>query len=563
MNILGISCFYHDSSACLVKDGVVLFAAQEERFNRIKGSSDFPINAINYCIQAGDITFLDIDAIVFYEKPYLKFERVLFDYIKSYPLSFGKFLRDIPHWLNERLNLPIYLKEKLGMECPIFYVPHHMSHASSAFFASKFYDAAIITADGVGEWTTTSIAKGKDNKITNLQEIKYPHSLGLLYSTITSYLGFSVNTGEGKTMAFASYGKPAHMKEFEDIIKVDEHGGFRLNGKYFSFSNDKKMYTEELVKLFGQPRKKDDYSNQKYFNIASSLQKTLENTILKIADYAYQLTGSKNVCLAGGVFLNCVTNTLIAEKTPFKNIFIQPAAGDAGGSLGAALYIYYEHYNNKRNYSSMDNAYLGPSFVERELYKSIFKAGLNIKKMEENKLIDFIVNQINKGKIIGLFQGSMEFGPRALGSRSILADVRKPMMKDYLNSKIKHREPFRPYGVIVLKGEAKKYFNTSFDSPYMLMIGNINKKLSKFIPGGLHVDGTSRLQIVDKKNNPFIYKLLKKFKQKYKLGMMINTSFNDKDEPIVCTPDDAIRCFLKTNIDYLIMKNYIVSKIAL
>lgn len=559
MNILGISCFYHDSSACLVKDGVVLSAAQEERFNRIKGSSDFPINAINYCVQAGNIIFSDINAIAFYEKPYLKFERTLFDYIKSYPFFFSKFLKDIPHWLNERLTLPIYLKEKLGVECPIFYVPHHLSHASSAFFASKFHDAAIITADGVGEWTTTSIAKGNDNKITNLWEIKYPHSLGLLYSAITSYLGFSVNTGEGKTMAFASYGKPEYMNEFEDIVKVDKNGGYELNSKYFNFSNDKKMYTQELIKLFGQPRKKDDYFNQKYFNIASSLQKTLEKTVLKISNYSYQLTGSKNVCLAGGIFLNCVANTLIAKKTPFNNIFIQPAAGDAGGSLGAALYIYYEYFKNKRNYLSMSNAYLGPSFTERDILKSILKAGLNAKKIKDDKLVVFIANKINKGKTIGLFQGAMEFGPRALGSRTILADARNPTMKDYLNSKIKHRESFRPYGIVILKSEAKKYFNISFNSPYMLMTGNVDKKLSKFIPSALHVDGTSRLQTIDD-NNPFLYKLLKKFKQKYKLGIMINTSFNDKDEPIVCTPDDAIKCFLKTNIDYLVMNNNIVSK---
>jgi len=536
MNILGISCFYHDASACLVKDGIVVSAVQEERFNRIKGSSDFPINAINYCVQAGNIAFSDIDAIAFYEKPYLKFERVLFDYIKSYPFTFPKFLRDIPHWLNERLNMPIYLKEKLGITCPIFYVPHHLSHASSTFFASKFSDAAIITADGVGEWATTGIAKGKKNNIANLLEIKYPHSLGLLYSTVTSYLGFSVNTGEGKTMALAAYGKPIYMEEFADIIKVDKNGGFKLNMKYFSFSNDKKMYTRQLTELFGQPRNKDDYTNQKYFDVASSLQKTLENVVLKMADYAYHLTKSKNICLAGGVFLNCVANTLVAENSPFKNVFIQPAAGDAGGSLGAALYTYYQHFKNKRNYSSMKNALLGPKYSQKEFLKTILKSGLKAKEVGIDKLLDYLIDQLNKGKTIGLFQGSMEFGPRALGSRTILADARNPKMKDYLNSQVKHREWFRPYGIIVLKSELEKYFNSKLDSPYMLMTAKANKKYANSIPSALHVDGTSRFQTVDVNSNPFLYKLLKRYKQKNKLGLIINTSFNDNNEPIVCTP---------------------------
>ncbi len=557
MYILGISCFYHDSSACLIKDGIVVAAVQEERLNRVKASSSFPIKSINYCLSVENITIDDIEKIVFYEKPYLKFERFILDHLKYYPFSFQNFYKAIPNWLNERLVLPILLKERFGYDRGVVYIPHHLSHAGSSFFSSNFEKAAIITIDGVGEWATTTIGVGEKNKIKILKEINYPNSLGLLYSSITTFLGFSANTGEGKVMAYASYGKPTFIEQFKKIIEIKLDGSFILNKKYFNFGVGNRMYTSALIKLFGQPRKNKD--NQKYFDIAATLQFVLEDVVLKIAKEAYRLTKCKNICLAGGVFLNCVVNSKILKETQFEDVFIQPASGDAGGSLGAALTYYYQYLNNSRK-ESFKNAYLGPSFSEYEILKSLRKNNLKFKKINDEKMQEFIIKKVADNKIIGIFKNKMEFGPRALGNRSILASVTNKKIKDYLNTEVKHREWFRPYGIIILKEEQQKYFDLKLDSPYMLLVGNVNKKLKNKIPSALHVDDTSRIQTITKKNNSFLHELLKKNKQKNGVGIMINTSFNDNNEPIVCTPNDAIKSFLNMKIDYLVMDNFLIKK---
>lgn len=557
MYYLGISCHYHDSAACLLKDGVVVSAAQEERFTRIKADASFPVNSINYCLSQDDITIDDVDQIVFYEKPYLKFERFIIDHLKNYPFSFHKFYQAIPSWLNERLILPLILKERLGYEGGISYTSHHMAHAASSFFASSFEKSAIVTIDGVGEWATTAIGHGEKNNIKILKEINYPDSLGLLYSAVTTYLGFSANTGEGKVMAYAAYGKPKYLEEFKNLITVNDDGSFHLNKKYFNFVSGKRMYTKKLIELFGPARTNID--NQKYFDIAATLQYVLEDVVIKIAKEAHKITNVKNICLAGGVFLNCVANTKILKETKFENIFIQPAAGDAGGAIGATLAYHYQYQKNPRK-ESFKNAYLGPKYSDYEVLKSIRKNGLKYKKINDKQAQDFIIDKIIDNKIIGLFRGRMEFGPRALGNRSILANVTNPKIKDYLNSKVKHREWFRPYGVIILKEEQKKYFDLNCESPYMLLVGNVNNKLKENIPSALHIDDTSRLQTVTENSDLFLFNLLKNLKSKSGVGMMINASFNDNNEPIVCSPDDAIKSFISMKIDYLIIENYLILK---
>ena len=560
MIILGLSCYYHDSAACLLKDGIIIAAAQEERFNRQKGSSAFPINAVNYCIHAANISFSDIDEVAFYEKPYLKFERVVLDYIRTYPTSFGRFIKSIPQWLQERLVLPIQLEEKIGFKKKIVYIPHHISHASSAFFVSKFSESAIITADAVGEWATTTIGFGKDTNISIIKEIKYPHSLGLFYSAITTYLGFKVNTGEGKVMAYASYGKPKYLKEFKKIISYKKNGSYCLNPEYFEFNSGSRMYTNNLIKLFGPSRNPDDYDNQKYFDIAATLQHVTEQIIVNIANYAYKQTGSKNLCLAGGIFLNCVANTKILKNTPFENLFIQPAAGDSGGALGATLASYYLQNNYNRSDYIMKNASLGPSFTNNEIQKFLLKNGIKFKKLSTEKLSIFIANKIFENKTVAILNGRLEFGPRALGNRSILANVMDKDTRNYLNTDVKHREWFRPYGIIILKDHLNEFFDLKHDSPFMLLVANVKNKFKKIIPSALQVDGTSRIQTITSEDNSFLFKLLSEYKKLSGIPMMINTSFNDNNEPIVCTPDDAYNTFKKSPINYLVLENYVIEQ---
>ncbi len=564
MYILGISCFYHDSSASLIHDGKVIAAAQEERFNRIKASSDFPIQAINFCLQKAQITIKDLDYIVFYEKPYLKFERVIKDHLKHYPFSLPNFLNLIPYWLQDRLSLQMKIEEELSFEGKILYTPHHYSHAASAFFCSPFKEAAIITADAVGEFDTTTIGVGKNNKIKLIKTLSYPHSLGLLYTTISTYLGFKANTGEGKVMGLAALGQPKYLDVFKKLVNVKDDGSFQLNEKYFSFNSGSKMFTKNLEKLLGPARKmgKTHEKNieQKYLDIASTLQTMIEEIILKIAKHTYKETGLKKLCLAGGVFLNCVANTRILKETPFKEVFIQPAAGDAGGSLGAALSVYYHFLNKPRSSFVMEDAFLGPSFSEKEIVQVLRKNDANYKKLSDSQLKKFVTQKLNKNKIIGWFQGEMEFGPRALGHRTILANACNKNMKDLLNQKIKHREWFRPYGIIIPENEVANYFQENINNQFMLMIGNIKKTKTKLIPSAIHYDGTSRLQTITKKTHGLLYEIVTEFKKLSGVPILINTSFNDNNEPIVCTPQNAYDCFIKTEMDFLVMGNYLIKK---
>jgi|AntAceMinimDraft_17_1070374.scaffolds.fasta_scaffold01196_3 carbamoyltransferase len=560
MNILGISCFYHDSAACLVKDGKVIAAAQEERFNRIKNSSDFPVNAINYCIQKGEITFDDIDYIGFYEKPYLKFSRVITDHLNSYPFSFKNFLRTIPYWLQDRLIIPVLLKKELCYEGKTLFVKHHISHAASAFLVSPFEEAAIITADGLGEFATTTYGYGKKNNIRIIKELQYPNSLGLVYTAITSYLGFEANTGEGKTMGLSSYGKPTYIDKFKEIITVKPDGSFKIDNSFFGFNKGTRMYSKKFIKTFGKPRKTKEKIEQRHCDIAASLQKFTEDTLIAIAKNVYKETKMDNLCLAGGIFLNCVANNRILEETPFKKIFIQPAAGDAGGALGVAQYIYNSILNNPRNYV-MENAYLGPDFSENQIKKCLLKANITFRRYENDELTKYIAKKISQNNTIGWFQGRMEFGPRALGNRSIFGNPCNPDMKNILNDKIKKRESFRPYAPIILEEKANDFFALQSSSPFMLLAPKVKKDKEKLVPSITHIDKTARVQTINKKINPLLWNLINEFEKITGVPIIINTSFNLRGEPIVCSPDDAINDFQKSKMDYLVLGNFVAKKI--
>ncbi len=564
MYILGISCFYHDSSATLLFDGVVLAAVQEERFNRIKASSDFPILAINFCLKQAKITVQDIDLIVFYEKPYLKFERVIKDHLKNYPFSLNNFLRVMPHWLQERLSLPIEIEKQIGYKGKVLYAPHHYSHASSAFYPSSFKEAAIITSDAVGEYDTLTIGVGKNNKIELVKKLSYPNSLGLLYTAVSTYLGFKANSGEGKVMAFAALGEPKYLNEFKKIVRIKVDGSFQLDEKYFRFNKGKRMFSKNLEELLGSAREMgktyEEDIEQRYFDIAASLQKIVEEIILKIANYIYKETKLKKLCLAGGTFLNCVANTRISEETPFEEIFIQPAAGDTGGSLGAALYAYHHFLDKPRSSFKMEHAFLGPEFSEKEILQVLRKNRVIFRKMSDKKLAIFVAKKINENKIVAWFQGRMEFGPRALSHRSILANVCNKDIKKLLNQKVKHREWFRPYGILIPEDEVGNYFRENIRNPFMLMIGTVKNKKKKLIPSAIHYDGSSRLQTITKDVHDLVFDVVKEFEKLSGIPIVINTSFNDNNEPIVCTPQDAYNCFIKTEMDFLVMGNLVISR---
>ncbi len=559
MNILGISCYYHDSAACLVKDGELVAAVQEERFNRIKNSSDFPIQAINYCIQAGGISFNQIDYVAFYEKPFLKFSRVIFDHIHSFPLSYRNFIYNIPFWLQDRLVLPLVLKREFGYTGKTVFIKHHMAHASSTFLVSPFEEAAIIIADGVGEYATTSYGYGKGNKINVIKEIQYPDSLGLLYSTLTSFLGFRVNSGEGTTMALASFGKPIYIDKFYEMIKVGDDGSFRMDMSYFGFIKGRAMYSNKFKKLFGPPRKPGTEYDQKYRDIAASLQLFVEETLIKMARHVHKETGSKNLCLAGGVFLNCVANQKIIENTPFENIFIQPGAGDAGTSIGAAMNLYNFILGNPRKFV-MDHAYHGPEFSNEQIKRIVLNKGIKFAEYSEDDLLKETAKMVHESKTVGWLQGRLEFGPRALGNRSILGNATNAEMVNILNHRIKHREWFRPFAPIVPEERANEYFNLATPSPFMLLAPRVKEHTRTLLPAITHIDDTARVQTVSKKYNPRLHKLLLEFEKLSGVPVMINTSFNLKAEPIVCTPEDAINDFLKCEMDNLVLGNFILWK---
>ena len=558
MNILGISCHYHDSAACLVQDGKIISAAEEERFNRIKHSSIFPIESINFCLQRANISVYDIDYVVFYEKPYLKFQRVVISHIKSWPFSMKNFLETMPNWLDDRLILPVLLKNEIGYEGKTLFIKHHLSHAASTFYASKFQKAAILTSDGVGEFSTMTLGIGDNNKIKILKELQYPNSLGLLYSAITSYLGFRANNGEGKVMALSDYGSPKYLQKFKKIIKVKQDGSFSINRRYFNFNSGRRMFTRKFESDFGKSRKNNEELQQEHYDMAATLQQITEDILIKSTNHLHKITKLDNLCCAGGTFLNCVANTKILSNTPFKKLFIQPAAGDSGAALGAALFVNNHILNNKIRYP-MENTYIGPDFEDYKIERYLKNQGITYKKMTDSELTKSIAKKIAEDQIVGWFQGRMEFGPRALGNRSILANPNNSDMKKLLNNKVKNREFFRPYGVSILEEESKKWFDMDCESPFMLLIEKIKPNKKNLIKSALHVNNTSRLHTVNKKENPLYYDLIKQFFKFTNIPMVINTSFNNQ-EPIVCSYKDAYNCFIKTKMDCLVLGNYIIEK---
>ena len=560
MNILGLSCFYHDSAACAFKDGKIIAAAQEERFTRRKNTPDFPINAINFCIQAEGAGIHDIDYIAFYEKPYLKFARAVCNHLKAYPFSLKNFMDTMPRWLEDRLILPLVFKKELGFEGKTLFVKHHLAHAASAFLVSPFEEAAILTADGVGEWATTSCGFGKGNQIHIQKEIHFPDSLGLLYTAVTTYLGFQALEGEGIVMGLAGYGEPVYLDKLKEIVTVRPDGSFRLDQRFFGFFNEgARMYTSRFVKTFGAPRLPGEEIEKRHRDMAASLQKLTEEILIKIARDLQTETKMDKLCLAGGLFLNCVANHKLLEETPFKEVFVQPAAGDSGGALGAAAYVYHDFLGNKRNYVMTDAA-LGPEFSVDQITRILRGEGLDFKEMEYPILVQYIAGKIAGGEIIGWFQGKMEFGPRALGNRSILADPRNPDMKNLLNSKVKQRESFRPYAPLVLEEKAREYFGLKDLSPFMLLAPPVREEKKYLIPSATHVDGTARVQTVNKNVNPKLWQLIKTFESITGIPVILNTSFNLRGEPIVRSPEDAVNSFLKSNMDCLVMENIVVER---
>ncbi|EQB63100.1 MAG: hypothetical protein RBG1_1C00001G0679 [candidate division Zixibacteria bacterium RBG-1] len=560
MNILGISAFYHDSAACLIQDGKIVACAQEERFSRKKHDFSFPKNAIEFCLQKGKISVKDLNYVGFYEKPFIKFERILYTYLATFPRSLPSFLKAIPLWLKEKIWIPQTIKKELNYEGEILMIEHHFSHAASTFLVSPFQGAAILTIDGVGEWASATYGVGKDNQIEIFKELKFPHSLGLLYNAFTDYLGFRVNSDEYKVMGLAPYGEPVYydliMKE---LVSLKDDGSFQVNMKYFAYDYGLKMTNANFEKLFGLPsRNSSEPIQKKHQDLAASIQKVTEETMLKMANFLNTETNLKNLCLAGGVALNCVANGRILRETEFENIFIQPAAGDAGGAVGVAAYIYNILLNNRRNFV-WEDAYLGPDYSDSEIKQFLQQNQINFREYSQAELIKYTAKLLAENRVIGWFQGRMEFGPRALGNRSILADPRKPENKDRVNKKIKFREEFRPFAPAILEEKVSEYFEIDCPSPYMLLVAQVKPEKKDKIPAVVHVDGSARIQTVNRKQNALFYDLLKEFEKLTTCPVLLNTSFNLKGEPIVCTPQDAYLTFIRSGLDYLIMGNCVLN----
>ena len=593
-SILGISAFYHDSAAALIIDGKIVSAAQEERFSRKKHDARYPFNAVEFVLSHSNLKLSQINYIVFFEKPFLKFERLLETYLAFAPKGFGSFCISMPIWLSEKLFQKKFLFENLKQHDENFkdidkihFSEHHYSHAASAFYPSPFKDSVILTLDGVGEWATATVALGNDNEIKMIREIHFPHSLGLLYSAFTYYTGFKVNDGEYKMMGLAPYGEPKYKDIIlRELIDIKEDGSFRLNMKYFNYATGFTMTNEKFSNLFGQsvrnPHK--NLLTQFHMDIASSIQAVTEEVVLKLATSLAKETKNTNLCMAGGVALNCVANGKILKNGIFKNIWIQPAAGDAGGSLGAALAFWYKELGNKRNLSSgsdgMRGSYLGPSFNEKQVENTLRSLGAKYEKQSEENLISLIANELKNEKTVGWFQGRMEFGPRALGARSIIADARSDKMQKELNLKVKFRESFRPFAPSILRENVNDWFELNCDSPYMLLVSNVKKDIQipmsekdkklfgidklnvkrSSIPAVTHVDYSARIQTVHQETNPKYYKLLKKFKEITNCPILLNTSFNVRDEPIVCNVEEAFKCFMGTELDILVCENFVLYK---
>ncbi len=593
MRILGLSAYYHDSAAALIDDGRIVAAAQEERFTRKKHDAGFPKNAIEYCLRANDADMHDVDYVVFYDKPFLKFERLLETYVAFAPRGFSSFRMAIPVWLREKLFQKDLLRKSLKTHLPDFdwqerllFSEHHLSHAASAFFPSPFDDAVVLTMDGVGEWATSSVAMGTGSKLEVTKELHFPHSLGLLYSAFTYYTGFKVNSGEYKVMGLAPYGEPKYAPIiFEHLLDLKDDGSFRLDQSYFDYCTGLTMTNDRFADLFGEPvRGEDDLLTQFHMDIAASIQAVTEEVVLRMTRALAQETGSRNLCLAGGVALNCVANGKVLRDETFENVWVQPAAGDAGGALGAALCGYHlfkeqpRPVNNGRD--AMAGSYLGPTFAQSEIEQRLTDAGAKYTVLEEGQMIDRVADDLADGRAVGWFQGRMEFGPRALGGRSILGDPRSPSMQKNLNLKVKYRESFRPFAPSVLREDVADWFELEADSPYMLIVADVRPDKRRAmsdaeqalfgidklnvarseIPAVTHVDYSARIQTVHADTNPRYHALINRFKDKTGCPVLVNTSFNVRGEPIVCTPEDAFHCFMGTELDVLAVGNCVLAK---
>lgn len=594
MYILGISAFYHDSAACLIKDGNIIAAAQEERFTRKKHDAGFPHRAIEYCVREANIEASDVDHVVYYEKPFIKFERLLETYLAFAPKGFRSFASAMPLWIKEKLfqksilikELATSLSDNVNWRERLLFSEHHLSHAASAFYPSPFESAAVLTLDGVGEWTTTSLAVGKGKDLKVIKEIHFPHSLGLLYSAFTYYTGFRVNSGEYKVMGLAPYGEPRYADLIkEKLIHIADDGSFQLDMSYFDYATGLTMTNKKFDALFGgPPRKSESELTQREMDLAASVQKVTEDIVVKLARGIARETGEKNLCLAGGVALNCVANGVLLREKIFENIWIQPAAGDAGGALGAALSAWYIHFAKSRKLSSqrdeMRGSYLGPEYSDNEIETSLDDCGANYHKLTEDELIEQVATALSTEKAVGWMQGRMEFGPRALGGRSIIADPRSPVMQKQLNLKVKYRESFRPFAPSILREHVGDWFEHETDSPYMLLVADVkedkrlamsDKEQSLFgieklnvprstVPAITHVDYSARIQTIHRDTNPRYHALVSKFYDKTGCPLVVNTSFNVRGEPIICTPEDAFRCFMGTELDVLAVGNYLLFK---
>ena len=593
MRVLGVSAFYHDSAATLIEDGIITAAAQEERFTRKKHDAGFPENAIAYCLEHAGVTLKDIDFVAFYDKPFLKFERLLETYVAFAPRGFKSFRMAIPVWLREKLFQKDLLRKQFKTYDPDFdwqnkllFSEHHQSHAASAFFPSPFEEAVVLTMDGVGEWATTSVAQGNGADLQMTKEIHFPHSLGLLYSAFTYYTGFRVNSGEYKVMGLAPYGEPKYVDLiFDHLIDVKDDGSFRLNQDYFDYCTGLRMTNDKFAELFGGPvRPPEELLTQKHMDLAASVQKAVEEVVLKLTRSLAKETGSKNLCLAGGVALNCVANGKVLRDGAFENIWVQPAAGDAGGALGAALCAYHLYQKQPRklngNADAMHGSYLGPAFSQKDIEQRLQEAGAKFTVLSDQDVIEVTAQALADEKAIGWFQGRMEFGPRALGGRSILGDPRSASMQKTLNLKVKYRESFRPFAPSVLSEDAADWFELNADSPYMLIVADVvenrrramtDQEKSLFgieqlnvvrseIPAVTHVDYSARVQTVHRETNPRYHALISRFKELTDCPVLVNTSFNVRGEPIACTPEDAFRCLMGSEIDVLVVGNCLLKK---
>jgi len=590
MYILGISAYYHDSAACIVRDGEIVAAAQEERFTRKKHDHHFPANAVEFCLDYAGIKGDEVDLVAFYDKPLLKFERLLETYLDYAPSGLRSFIMAMPLWLREKLWIREQVAKECGYQGKVLFTEHHESHAASAFFPSPFESAAVLTMDGVGEWATSSYGYGRGNELHLLGELHFPHSLGLLYSAFTYYTGFKVNSGEYKVMGLAPYGEPRYVRKIlDELIDLREDGSLRLNMKYFNYCQGLTMTGRAFDQLFdGPPRKPEAQLTQRHMDLARSIQEVVEMAMLRMANHVHKQTGEKNLCLAGGVALNCVGNGRILREGPFERIWIQPAAGDAGGSLGAALSVWYQYLDNERRVESvcggrqdgMKAAYLGPEFASDDIQDYLDGIGASYQRLNRSALIDYVAHMLAEEKVVGWFQGRMEFGPRALGARSIIGDPRSPKMQSQMNLKIKFRESFRPFAPSVLRERVADYFELDCDSPYMLLVAPVQQHLRRdmseeeqslfgidklnivrsTIPAITHVDYSARIQTVRREDNPLYYDVIAAFEKLTGCAVLVNTSFNVRGEPIVCTPEHAYTCFMRTEMDALVIEDFVLEK---